>query len=156
MPIVTQDFEGWMFDHLAAKLRQADVDELYASSGSLPGEALAHAVDHSEHLRVVLGDDGTPFAVYGKVPHPDEPDVAAPWMVATDDVAKYRVWMFRGFAPHINACQGNHNFWNYVDARNTLHMQWLRFHDFQFVHLHPHHGHLGLPFWEFIRDVRSD
>jgi hypothetical protein len=41
--------------------------------------------------------------------------------------------------------------WNIVDARNELHIRWLKRFGFVALKKHPQVGPQGLPFFEFVR-----
>lgn len=76
------------------------------------------------------------------------------WLLGSDDLtqpplrkqflAEGRVWLnqLHAFRPLL---------FNFVDARNTVHIRWLRWMGFTFLRLHPEYGVERRPFWEFAR-----
>jgi len=94
--------------------------------------------------------DGTPFMMSGVVPANE--GAGAVWMLSTDAIEDYAVSFLR-------QCKGVLAEWNriypvlfnYVDARNELHVKWLKWMGFTFIKRHEHFGVEGVPFYEFVR-----
>jgi hypothetical protein len=40
---------------------------------------------------------------------------------------------------------------NYIDARNTVHLKWLLYMGFTVIQKHEVFGYSGLPFYEFVK-----
>lgn len=139
-----------LIEYLAENLRSEDVAEVAASSGLSPLEALMRSWDDSTTIGM---KDGVPVLIFG-VAHNDHVEGEGfPWMLATDDLEKCPVafmkecrkwvdWMHDGY-PKLR---------NFVDARNKVHIKWLKYLGFEFIKLHESFGVQGLPFWEFTKE----
>ena len=136
-------------EYLAPRLREADVNEVRAG-GSEPLPALLSGLEHSLEPLVGVDPHGDPFCMFGVAPSPD-PLVGCIWLLGTDAVRKYPL----GFNRHCKAgiARFHEHFpvlMNCVDERNTVHIEWLRWHGFTFLRRLPI-GIGGLPFLEFAR-----
>lgn len=135
---------------LSTRLRQADVDEIQASSGDSPYLALFDGIRESDECWIA--EDHEPIAIFGISP---APGYGAVWMVGTDRFPKLArtlcrqtpLWLDRWLRlyPVIG---------NYVDERNTVHVRWLSRVGFTFTARHPVFGYEGRPFLEF--SLRQD
>ena len=106
-------------------LRKADRDEIAASHGVTPLQALEQGFAKSEYCRTVVYK-GQPIAMFGIVPDPDG-TTSAIWFLGTDTVdqlhycfgrmSKKLVAEFLDIYPYLH---------NYVDARNTKTIGWLK------------------------------
>lgn len=136
---------------MASRLRPEDVAEIKAAGGSTPLVALLEGFHYSdpETLKVGLYRD-EPFAICGVVPMDDL--TGAVWALGTTDLAKHRIAFLRRSKGIV---EGLHQKYpvltNCVDARNTLHIEWLRWLGFTFIAKHPYWGAEKRPFYEFVR-----
>lgn len=145
-------------DHVRAmscKIRQADIDEFAAGYSKTPELAMIQGIGVSTHSWAGVCD-GRVIAVAGLFPLSIMGDTARPWMVGSRDLEK--PWVTRQFLqtskhalrfmislyPHLE---------NYVDARNTVAIRWLKWLGFQFHDPQPY-GPMGLPFHRF--EMRRD
>jgi len=124
-PVVRELREGDL-DYLAEHLRKADRKELAASVGreKTVRQVLEDAVRASARLWVFAEADGTPLAVFGAAPLPQG---ASPWMLGTDRAANHPrtlVAWGRKYARRMLDEYGR--LLNFVDARNTTSVRWLR------------------------------
>jgi hypothetical protein len=134
---------------LAPRLRKEDAEEAYAASGKFPEQALRASLGKDTSV-VTIG--GTPEMIFG-CPRVDE-ITGSPWMLGTPVVIspKWRTAFLRTTRIAVEAWQDQYPLLhNFIDARNTAHMRWLRWLDFHFIARNDHHGPLGLPFYEFVR-----
>jgi hypothetical protein len=142
-----------MVSDLAPRLRPADADELRAN-GREPLEGLRRAASLSAHLDAILAPDGRPIALYGFVDLGAY--LACPWLLGSEDlVTKHRAWFIRQSPAIVSS--GDYrwsSFWNRVDARNTVHVRWLRWVGFQ-VDTPVAHGPFHLPFHNITRNAPS-
>lgn len=132
-----------MAHDLAPHLRAADAGELRAN-GRQPLEGLLRCCDVSAQLSAItLG--ARPLALFGFADLGE--GTGCPWLLGSDElVTDHRVWFLR-HTPEI-VSSGDHRwtrFWNRVDARNSLHVRWLRWAGFTVDPPAPH-GPYGLPF----------
>lgn len=133
---------------LAPRLRELDIQEIYAGTGLAPLECL--------ELSLSLPSVGVWVGVYKDKPEiifglsKVNDDEGCPWMVCTDElknsptefIKKCRSWV-QGFSRQFPLIR------NYVYAKNELHIRWLKWCGFDFIKLHEHHGFTQEPFWEF-------
>ncbi len=132
------------------EVRQADIDEVYSASG----------LDIKEALRVSLGMTGFHYAGYIN----DELicifgvgglySFGFPYMIGSDKIIKHRKTFLvysRGF---IDKMKKRYSYMtNFVDARNTVAIEWLKWLGFT-IHEAKPYGYLGLPFHQF--DMRCN
>jgi hypothetical protein len=138
-------------DKLAGNLRQSDLDEIRAMTGSDPNDAVWSSLGISTHAFMVLDMDGTPVAVFGAAPHP-LPGVGVVWMVGTDDVARLGFSIARNTRPYFDTLNDAYRIlWNYIDDRNKLSMKWLRWGGFRLLAEKPEFGPERRTFHIFIR-----
>ena len=133
---------------VASEMRSEDVEEIRASGGHTPEEALRIGYRASEPcFTAELG--GRPFAMFGTGPHEDK--VGWIWLLGTDDIGTCPVSFLRWskkMLPYL--LQPYAMVWNLVDARNTVHIKWLRWLGFTLIR-RVNHGPQQLPFYEFAR-----
>lgn len=129
---------------LAPRLRAADAGEFLAHA-RCPTAGLLRAVALSPLAWAIEAPGGRPISLFGFAPI--DQDTACPWLVAAEDlVTTHRAWFIRQSAAIV--ALGDHRwsrFFNYVDARNTVHVRWLRWVGFRVLPAAPH-GPYGLPF----------
>lgn len=133
---------------MAPKLRQADKNEVWASDGYSPLEALRTSYSLSKPCFTAVLDD-EPLAMFGTVPILS--NVGSIWLLGTDSVSKAPTSFLRWsrrllpflLQPYDMVC-------NLVDARNTVHIRWIRWLGFTFIRKTTH-GPQQLPFYEFAR-----
>lgn len=136
-------------DYLTPRLRQADLDEIAANTGSPPGQALHRGFEDSTQCYVGVTDN-LPFIIFGAVPITE--GVGAVWALGSDDLLKARTAFLRQSRMWVNVLHGEYPLlFNYVDARNAVHIRWLKWLGFTFVNKHPEFGVARLPFFEFVR-----
>jgi hypothetical protein len=105
-------------------LRQADVAEIWASTGLSPAFAVSYSIAHSKDAWAVLLD-GKPQAVFGVGNFGVNSGV--PWLVATDEIEKHPVRFYRMSKPMIAILRHKYeHLVNWVDARNKLSLRWLK------------------------------
>jgi hypothetical protein len=80
------------------------------------------------------------------------PDVGQVWMVATDQLLDHQKEFLRYTHSFIDKLHDHYPLlFNWVDARNTVHLKWLKWSGFTFINYHEKWGPLGLPFYTFVR-----
>lgn len=126
---------------LAPRLRDADVQELRASMGGGMTllAILQQSVAISEECWVATTQTGEPVAVFGVAPIAQAAGHAAPWMLGTDTLALHGrdiVQLGKRFAGEWNARHAH--LLNFVDARNTRSIAWLRHSGYSIRPAHPH------------------
>lgn len=133
---------------IANNMRQADREELQASFGMPPELILPQAIGRP---RVLTWEaDGKPVAIGGV--DPSIPFVGVVWMVATDDIVKHRMKFLRQCKPVLDQLHKEYPILtNMVDARNSLHIRWLKWLGFVFTQKIEKWGAQSVPFYEFAR-----
>lgn len=139
-------------EYLAENLRLADQQELKASRGQDVSfyRTLTEAVQVSTRTWVMLGKDANPSAVFGVAPVSLLHRIGSPWLLGTDalfEQARTLVVRGRWYVARMKELypEGLHN---YVDARNTLSVKWLKRVGFT-IHPPEPYGVEGLPFHLF-------
>ncbi len=130
---------------LAPRLRQADLREIQAMSG-LPPEVVLEA-GRTEGVECFTAcTEVAPVAMFG---------VGAGgtvWLLGSDEIVTYKTDMFRLTGPYLDLFHMHFPvLWNLVDARNAVHIRWLRRFGFSLINLHPSVGIEARPFYEFVR-----
>jgi hypothetical protein len=130
-------------------MRKADVDEVRAAAGLDPVQALISGFQDSTPCYTAEWK-GEPFLMFGVVPV-DEVSGAI-WLLGTPKVKEARVAFLKESKRVVAAFHDEYPLlFNYVDARNTVHIRWIKWLGFQFINKHPNHGYEGREFHEFIR-----
>lgn len=139
--------------YVAEFMREEDVAEIKAAAGHDPQRALLHSFFKGDPCMTMVGRDGRPMGMWGVVPQRD--DVGCVWMLCTDDLVRDRINSMRFLreAPgHLNRIQARYRvLFNFADARNVVHIKWLRWMGFTFIASHPNYGTEGRLFHEFVR-----
>lgn len=113
-------------DEIAARMRRADADEVMASGGYSPGEALRLSLAKSAIAKTALFD-GRPEVMFGVGDINILTQTGAPWLLATDAVhdnwpgflrssLQWREKLIRRYQVLANI----------VDERNLASIRWLR------------------------------
>lgn len=137
---------------IAPHLRDADKNEIIASSGPDIEQALRYSIMSSEAWTACL-PDGTPICIYGV--GDDGEGHGIPWMIGTDDMIKHRKALIRDARKWIDIqIQVYPVLYNYVDARNTVHLKWLDHMGFTISNIPEYIGaDPEVPFFNFHRSM---
>ena len=136
--------------NLSKTLRQGDVQEIFASSGSNPVQALVKAYLCSSTHCYSLMLDGEVVGMFGI--HEINRNVGTPWLMGSDDLTKYKIEFYRLSKEYLNTFMDEYNvLFNYVDKRNWQSIRWLKGLGFQFTKLVSEYGYEKKPFYEFIK-----
>jgi hypothetical protein len=115
-----------LIEALAADMRQADVDEIWASNHHTPIEALTNGLAISDRCAVVTVD-GEPCVMLGLVIRDILSGSGVPWLLGTEAALKHK----RKFLTQVpavidemlNICP---RLFNYVHADNKVSIKWLK------------------------------
>lgn len=144
---------GWLYD-IVDDLRPADIDEIAASSGHDPLEAIIASVADSELGWVIFHED-RPIAVFGAAPILGMETVSGQvWMVGCPIMDKPSVALaiLRQTRCYIDVMQSRFpSLWNWIDARNDKSMRWLMWAGFTIISADFQHGRERRPFFQFAR-----
>lgn len=111
-------------EYLASRLRPADVAEVQAM-GLDPLQSLTIGFATSSQVYTVALKDGTPIAMFGVVDTGKE--TGSCWMLGTPEIESHKIEFLRKCRPWVDVLHLQFPLlWNWVDARNTLHLAWLR------------------------------
>ncbi|WP_027859251.1 hypothetical protein [Marinobacterium jannaschii] len=140
-------------EHIAAHMRIADINEIWAASLSTPEESLIKGIKRSTPAMTGLVD-GRPVAMFGVAPMSVMTGVGAPWLLGTDEVDQVSLSFLKHSRAMVTQWKQDHALlYNYVDARNAASIRWLKWLGFTIQEARPY-GALQLPFhrFEFVRD----
>ena len=138
-------------ESLAPRLRQADLDEIKASTGQEPLDALLSGERLSlQPLTAVRidGDVEVPMAMFGCVRESES--MGRIWLLGSDDIFSLRMAFARqsrAWFRHVSSPFSLVT--NVVDMRNHVHVNWLRWCGCRFVGI-VEHGVEKRPFLEFF------
>lgn len=141
-----------MYDvaQLAHLLRPDDIEEIKAASGLDPEAALYLGVKLGKPSLTFVDPEGGVAGMFGATPTND-PMVGAVWLMSSDAIEKYPMHFLRRCRPWIDKLNDAYPvLTNYVDARNIVHIKWLKWLGFSFTRLIPY-GVSNLPFYEIVR-----
>lgn len=131
--------------------RSEDEAECLASGGAGCADSIRHAYRSGAEISVSRSPrTGLPIAFFGMTEIDDLQ--GAVWMLATPEITRSARSVVH-WTPSV--LRGWHErrplLFNHVDARNELHIRWLKRLGFTFIALHPEHGIERRPFYEFVR-----
>lgn len=101
-------------------------------------------------------DDEGPFGIFGVVPHGTLKDTGVCWMVSSERLHKHARQFLK--ANHEMFAELHKKFpvlTNFVDARNAVHIKWLRWMGFSFINIHQEYGVEKMPFYEIVHICQS-
>jgi scaffold protein Gp13 len=140
---------------LAPRLRQADLQEIQAASGRDPVIVLREGAERSVPSCTIMGNTGYVAGMFGVVP---EGDFGRIWMVGSEELTKAPLsrQFLRECRDFVNVMERPYlAIGNYIDERNTVHIRWLRWLGFIFIHRHENYGFEKRTFLEFIKCVNQ-
>lgn len=126
-------------------MRKADRDEVFASSGKSPRDALKYSLAKSSVAWTGL-INGRPEVMFGVGDINVLAGVGAPWLLGTDVIEDHAPAFLRGSVKWKNQLLLRYStLRNFVDARNTASLRWLKwlgFTIFDPVEMRGHSFHL--------------
>jgi len=106
-------------------MRKADIDEVFASSGRSPAQALAFSMRRSSIAYTALVD-GRPEVMFGAGDLNVLAEIGAPWLLGTDAVETYYMQFLRRSVSWRGQLLARYRVLrNVVDDRNTASKRWL-------------------------------
>lgn len=134
---------------IVGRLRQEDVEECMAFTGVPPA---IHFADYIPgQADVIYNSDGVNVALAGTSDVHYEA-VGQIWMMATPDLENHQMEFLKNCKRYIN--EQHEKFpilFNWVHAKNEVHLKWLRWCGFQFLSRKESFGAGREPFYEFIK-----
>lgn len=141
---------------IAKRMRKADVDEVFASSGKSPVQALTFSLRKSAHAWTWIVD-GRPEAMAGVVDLNVLTGAASPWLLGTDVIEEHPVWFLRQSASWRSQLLARYaSLTGYVDDRHRVSISWLGWLGFRFSDPVAYRGHSFRLFQMRSDDVRAD
>ena len=118
--------------YLAPRLRQADKEEILASVGLTPYEALMFGYLENVIVFTIVNKNNEPVAIFGI--NDVGQNVGAIWLLATDKLKDIQYSFLRENKKVIDFLNTKYKIlWNFVDCRNSLHIKWLKWCGFKFI-----------------------
>lgn len=115
-----------LVEHVAANMRQADQDEIWASSNALPLPGLIESLRLS-HFSSVAVINGEPIAVFGLVITQILGGVGVPWLLGTNAIDKhFRIFVRQAFILVDEMSRKCSTLVNYVHAENLKSVKLLK------------------------------
>jgi len=124
---------------LAPRLRAADLREVAAATGQRPLDVLARGVASSDPALAAV---------------PDGEGSGVVWLLGSDELVRRPAFFLRTSRRWLERLHERYRrLWNFVDARNEVHLRWLRWCGFSVIRTVAEHGIEGRPFHE-VESVR--
>ena len=121
-----RDSEAKDIDFLKDNLREADIQEIWASHRVRPAEALSILLKQSETCMTILIKE-EPVGIFGITCEDLLSDVAFIWMLATNGLMKFRKSFIKECKGFINSQLENYaTLEGYVHEKNQLSKRWLK------------------------------
>ena len=134
-------------DEMAANMREADRDEVWAAAHVTPKQAVRHSLLGSRDSQAGLVD-GRTVCLFG-VGSSTALGYGVPWMLATDELERHQVAFLRRCRGAVEEMRRDYVMLrNWVDARNEKAIKWLGWLGFE-VHDPEPFGIDQLPFHMF-------
>jgi hypothetical protein len=139
-------------DYLSSRLRKADKDECSAATGLPVRDALYTGYLAGDVTLTLRNSKGLRVGICGVVSSQTTKGAGVIWMTATDDIYQHQMTFLRKSKAALEyLSDGYLVLFNCVDARNHLHIKWLKWMGFTFIQKHEEYGAEQRPFYEFIR-----
>ncbi len=133
---------------LSKTMRKGDVEEIQASNGITPYEALLMGFKVSK--ATVATADGEVIAMFGVASGAE--GIGTPWLLGSDLMATMKKELLEHPVKWLKEVNEKYPILiNYVDARNKVAIRWLKHLGFTFVQRIPEYGNARIPFYEFVR-----
>lgn len=136
--------------HVAHDLRQADVDEVWASHHLNPEQAVSLSLYASDLAYSVLSPDtGLPFAMFGVKRGSMLGGESVVWLLSTPEIKKWRSPFAKRSREYVREMADRYDvLTNHVDVRNKASIAWLKWLGAEFDDPAPW-GEEGLDFTRF-------
>ena len=142
---------------LAPKVRKADREEIRASNGISPLEALVtpFSIDKSKNYTIVGTFNEGVIGMFGACPTKDTAYGVA-WLISSEDLFKHTK-QFMKECPYWISQMGNgyEYLYNWIDRRNWKSMKWLQFLGFEPKDEMKQYGVGKLPFLLMVKEVKK-
>jgi Bacteriophage T7, probable scaffold protein Gp13 len=137
---------------LSTRLRRSDSAEIWAAVGRDAESVLVEGVAASDPCWAVISGGDAPIALFGVVPDSGQPGSGMVWLLGSDELENNSIGVLRLSSQWVERLHERYDYlWNYIDARNESHIDWLRWCGFHLVERIERHGFEQRPFWRFER-----
>ena len=134
--------------YLSEHLREDDKQEIQAVTGLPPLLSLLTGLKLSSVPLVICNADCKPVAMLGVVPNGL---IGSIWMVGTNHLKKISLSFLRNSKDVCEVLKDKHQILhNYVDKRNKLHINWLKWMGFSIIN-EVNYGIENRKFYEFVK-----
>lgn len=134
---------------VVSRLRSCDTEECWAMFGMDPASFFDRFADY-KNTYVIFNSEGINVALAGVTPLDNQTGMI--WMVATDDLERHSMEFLKYSRAFIKEVGGHYQIlFNWVHAKNEVHLKWLRWCGFTFINRHERFGVRGEPFFTFIK-----
>ena len=131
--------------HLAFNCREADKQECLDHTGQVPLLAIYGAFVNTKESYTGFYNDQL-VCCYGLI------ESGCIWMCATNYIESVPMTFLKHSKLKLKELFNNYDMiWNYVDARNVVHIKWLKWLGFTIINKHNQFGIGRIPFYEFVK-----
>lgn len=117
---------------LVENIREADVDEIWAYSGRTPSDVMREVAVVGRHTTYAGLQDDTLLCLFGVQPLSALSPVAVPWLLGTNALEEHAPVFLRMSRDWIHEQAKEYDIlMNFVDARNTKSIRWLKWLGFE-------------------------
>lgn len=136
---------------LAPRLRASDIQEILAAGSPGPEASLRQGVELSTVSFAVVDEDDHPQLLMGVVPTGD-PMAGYVWMLSADILTTHQITLMKWTPAWLDVMHRHFPvLTNAVDARNLVHIRWLKRMGFTFLETVHGYGPGHPPFLTFMR-----
>jgi len=136
---------------LIPRIRLADLRELEATTCLSPQDALSASIVASAPAFSVIETNALVIGMFGIVPDRFDPAYGCGWLVGADALTENPLYFLRLSRMWIRNLHRQYRvIWNRVDARNEVHIRWLKWCGFFITRRIESYGVESRPFWEFV------
>jgi len=133
LPVTAEDVA-----HILPIVRHADIEEITEALGIPMASALHDAITGSLNARKIVVD-GLVVAIFGDAPYSILGSIGVPWLISTVHVERHARAFLKVCKPEVQDMLTRHqHLMNYVDARNTAAIRWLKWLGFTFAPAAPY------------------
>jgi hypothetical protein len=127
--------------YVGDNLRSADRRELAATSGIAPVRVIVDGITAASKCYTIHSkSEGRPCGIFG-TRESDHPESGLVWMLGTDGITTISSTFARNSRHWLNELHSDYRLlYNVIDARNTVHINWLSWMQFDFVQDIPKYG----------------
>ena len=155
---MTSDYQivpakSWHSMCLAKDMCQRDIDECWAASHNTPLEALTQSLAASPDAKTGFYK-GRVVCMYGVAEMSILSNVGIPWLLGTDEIEKHSKYFLRQNRHYMKEIKRKYSLLiNFVDARNTVAIRWLKWLGFEVFDEQPF-GPDDVPFRRFEMSMK--